>query len=133
MTYTIQSAKYANAENTAAVLLTAESGAVLVSEVDRPELWAAMLAWGTPDDYATPPAPAPSWTPLEFIERFTDAEQIAIVTAAQSNPALRLFYDKLMASLDVKADEPRLIAGMQAVVDAGLITAERRDEILAGP
>lgn len=73
-----------------------------------------------------------NWTPLEFIERFTDAEQIAIVTAAQSNPALRLFYDKLMASLRVEADEPRLVAGMQALVDASLITAERRDEIL-GP
>ncbi len=74
--------------------------------------------------------PAPRWTPLEFIERFTGAEQLAIVTAAQGNPALRLFYDKLMASLDVTADEPRVVAGMQALVDAGLITAERRAEIL---
>ena len=80
---------------------------------------------------ARDPAATPrSWTPLEFIERFTGAEQLAIVTAAQSNAALRLFYDKLMASLRIEADEPRLVAGMQALVDADLISAERRNEIL---
>lgn len=74
--------------------------------------------------------PAKSWTPLEFIERFTDEEQLAIVTAAQSNPALRLFYDKLMASLNVVADEPRLISGLSMLVAAGLLTAQRKSEIL---
>jgi hypothetical protein len=32
----------------------------------------------------------------------------------------------------VKADEPRLTTGMQALVDAGLITSARRDTILGG-
>jgi hypothetical protein len=59
MTYTIQSAAYANAEHTAAVIQTAESGAVLVSQVDTPAKWAAMLAWGTPTDYVAPPPPVP--------------------------------------------------------------------------
>ena len=54
MTYTITGAKYANAENTAAVLNTQEAGAVLVSARDTPELWAAMLTWGTPSAYESP-------------------------------------------------------------------------------
>lgn len=70
-------------------------------------------------------------TPLEFIERFTEDEQLAVVTAVMQVPALRLWYDKLMASQQVVEDDPRLAAGMQALVDSGLITAKRRDEVLS--
>lgn len=59
MPYTIQSASYANAQNTAAVIQTVEAGAVLVSAVDTPEAWAAMLQWGTPAAYQAPPEPVP--------------------------------------------------------------------------
>lgn len=59
MSYTILSARYANAENTAAVLMTLEAGAVLVSLVDTPDMWAEMLASiqpepATPTDWRTP-------------------------------------------------------------------------------
>jgi hypothetical protein len=54
MSLTIQSAAYANPENTAAVIGTAERGAVLVSTSDTPDLWASMLAWGTPSAYEAP-------------------------------------------------------------------------------
>lgn len=57
-TYTITSASYANAEHTAAVIMTREAAAVLVSERDTPDLWKAMLAWGAPQTY-TPAAPSP--------------------------------------------------------------------------
>lgn len=82
---------------------------------------------------APPPEPAPlpaSITPLQFIERFTEAEQIAIVTAAMSNPELRLWYDKLMAAQEVVFSDPRLSSGLDALVAAGLITAERKAELL---
>ena len=78
----------------------------------------------------TRPVPAPRWTPLQFIERFTEAEQIAIVTAAQSSPALRLWYDKAMASQEVVSDDPRTVAGMDALVAAGLISEARKAEVL---
>lgn len=45
MNYTIISARYANAESSAVVLLTVESGAVACSLRDRPEVWQAMQAW----------------------------------------------------------------------------------------
>lgn len=59
MTYTILSASYANTERTAAIIMTLEAGAVLTSELDRPDQWVAMLQWGTPDDYTDPPSPSP--------------------------------------------------------------------------
>jgi hypothetical protein len=52
--YTITGAKYANPDNTAAVIQTSEAGPVLVSVADKPDLWAAMLAWGTPSAYEVP-------------------------------------------------------------------------------
>jgi len=75
--------------------------------------------------------PPPVWTPLEFIERFAEAEQLAIKAASRTNDALDLWFDKLRAAQVVVADDPRTVAGMKALVDAGLITAARRDEILS--
>lgn len=43
MTYTIQSARYANPARTAAILSTAERGDVAVTIVDNPALWQEML------------------------------------------------------------------------------------------
>lgn len=133
--YTIQSAQYANAEHTAAVIQTEEAGSVLLGEVDTPDEWAAMLRWGTPTSYQLPALPAPSWSPLEFLERFTQSERIAIRQAAAGNTpeAMQLadWLDLLRASMSVVSDDARTIAGMQALVDAGLLTAGRRDEILS--
>lgn len=56
--YTILSAQLANAEGTAAVLLTQEAGAVLASAKDTPDLWAAMNASAKPTAYA-PAKPVP--------------------------------------------------------------------------
>lgn len=59
MTYTILSAEYRNAEQTAAVIKTVENGDVLIGQRDTPEAWQAMLAWGTPVEYKLPPVPVP--------------------------------------------------------------------------
>lgn len=77
------------------------------------------------------PSPAPlSTTPLQFLERFTDAEQLAIVTATMSDPVVKLWYDKLLAARDVVFADPRLSAGLDTLVSAGLITEARKAEIL---
>lgn len=71
-----------------------------------------------------------SCTPLTFINKFTDAEQLAIVTATLSVPQIKLFYDKLLASQEVVFNDPRLSAGLSALVAAGLLTQERMDVVL---
>ncbi len=81
------------------------------------------------------PTPAPQWSPLEFLERFTQAERITIRQAASGNSqgALELadWLDLLRASMAVIADDSRTVAGMQALVTAGLLTEQRKSEILA--
>lgn len=102
------------------------------ANTDRQEFdrWVAAGNTPQPADPAPPAAPR-TCTPLEFIERFTEAEQLAVVTAAMQVPALRLWYDKLMAAQQVVEDDPRLAAGIDALVSAGLITQQRRDEVMA--
>jgi hypothetical protein len=57
VSYTVISAQYANAENSAAVLQTVEAGAVLAS-AERADVWAAFQAWialgNTPAAYVAP-------------------------------------------------------------------------------
>lgn len=59
MTYTILSAGFANPEHTAAIVQTEEAGAIVASETDTPELWAAVLKVATPADYVAPSAHVP--------------------------------------------------------------------------
>jgi len=73
MIYTITSASYANAERTAAVIMTKEAAAVLVSERDTPALWEQMLAWGKPKAYAPPPPPPEPVAPAEKLAAFLNA------------------------------------------------------------
>lgn len=72
-----------------------------------------------------------TWTPLEFIEEFTDQEQAAVKTLAMSNTQIGLWYDKLLASQVVVANDERLLKGLQALVDAKVISKEKINTILA--
>lgn len=83
------------------------------------------------------PKPAPvlqhkeNLSVLAFRSRFTDAEKIAIYTAAKTNVQVQIWLDDLMAASDVNLDDSRTIAGVQALEAAGLIGAGRAAEILA--
>lgn len=52
----ILSATWANADHTAAVVVTEEAGAVAISEIDRPQLWQEFEAWVA---LGNTPAPVP--------------------------------------------------------------------------
>lgn len=45
-TLTVNSAVYANAENTAAVIFTDEAAAKAISQLDTPDLWQQLIASG---------------------------------------------------------------------------------------
>lgn len=95
----------------------------------------AYLAWlveGNRPEPADPvPEPVKVMSALEFFERFTEEEQLAIVTATMSNPAVKLWYDKLIAANEVNFSDPRLEAGLNNLVTAELITEDRKQEILS--
>ena len=70
------------------------------------------------------------YTPLQFMELFTDAEQLAIVTATMSNAAVKLWYDKMLAAQEIVRTDERVVSGMAALVAYELITQSRADEIM---
>ena len=77
------------------------------------------------------PAVYPQFTPLEMLDLFTEDEQLAVVGATMSIPAVKLWYDRLIAATFVTYEDPRTEGGLQALVDAGLLTPERKAEIAA--
>lgn len=66
---------------------------------------------------------------LEFLDLFTEAEQLAVVTATMSVPAVKLWYDRLLAAGYITIADPRTDAGLDALVNAGLLTSARKAQI----
>lgn len=103
--------------------------------VSPPELQAGEYArwaggaWEVLDGYPAKPKEYRQFTPLSVLELFTEEEQLTIVTASMSVPAVRLWYDKLIAATFVSYADPRMDTGLQTLVGAGLITQERKDAI----
>jgi hypothetical protein len=80
-----------------------------------------------------PPVPAPIriLSKLEYMNRFTDAELAGIYTAAKSIIAVEIWFEKFKLAGDINLDDPRTVAGLQAMEAAGLLVAGRASEILA--
>jgi len=82
-----------------------------------------------------PPEPEPEaypqFTPLEMLDLFTEPEQLAVVGATMSVPAVKLWYDRLLAASFVTYEDPRTEGGLQALVDAGLLDPGRKADIVA--
>ena len=69
-------------------------------------------------------------TKLEFFDRFTDAEQVAIYDAAKTVTQVQIWLDKFKLASDIDVTDPRTIAGIQALEAAGLLAAGRAAQIL---
>jgi hypothetical protein len=65
------------------------------------------------------------------MNRFTDAELAGIYTAAKSIIAVEIWFEKFKLAGDINLDDPRTVAGLQAMEAAGLLVAGRASEILA--
>lgn len=77
------------------------------------------------------PPQYPKFTALEMLDLFTEPEQLAVVNATMTNAAVKLWYDRMIAATFVTYEDPRTEGGLQALVDAGLLTAERKAKIVA--
>lgn len=71
-----------------------------------------------------------AFTPLEFLDLFSHAEQVAVVEAGMASAEIKLWYDRMLAASFITRSDPRVPAGLNALVGAGLMTAERAAEIL---
>ena len=70
-------------------------------------------------------------TPLAFFSRFTPEEQGAVMTAVQQNPILNALIVSLQLADGVVLTDPRIVAGIQALEQAGLLAEGRAQEILS--
>lgn len=67
-------------------------------------------------------------TSVEFMERFPDEVQLAV--AGSTNPVVKLWYDKLLATGEVHLDNDKLVQGLNALIGAGAITAAQANAAL---
>ena len=77
-----------------------------------------------------PPAPPKQLTSLEFLDLFTEAEQVAVATAAMQSAQVKLWYDRTLAASFITLDDPRTEAGLLSLVVAGLLTEDRKAAIV---
>lgn len=86
------------------------------------------------EDFSLPVIPAPPprtrFSSLEFLERFTEPEQIAVATATMSNAEVKLWYDKLLAAEFIDITDLRVELGIDALVSAGLLAPARKADLL---
>jgi hypothetical protein len=80
-----------------------------------------------------PAAPVKTvYTHAEFIALFTTAELTAISAAIATTPALFIWYTTMIISPSVDVTNLQAIAGINALVAAGLLTKARAAAILGG-
>lgn len=88
-----------------------------------------------PDELATftPPRPTdlPRFVPLDFLDLFTEAEQFAVAEAAMASAQVKLWYDRVLAATYITIDDPRVEAGLDALVSAGLLSPQRKAAVMA--
>jgi hypothetical protein len=101
------------------------------------ETW---LAAGNEPDPADPPPPVvKTIPPLDWMARFTAAEQAAVFGAAQSKPQVLGWIAQTAAAAQLTLDDGtgkpdgRIKAGIDGLVAAGILTPGRAAEILTPP
>lgn len=72
-------------------------------------------------------------TKLAFRNRFTQAEKIALYTAAETNIPIRVYLDDVNAATFIDLSRSDTIIGVQQLEAAGLLTQGRANEILTDP
>jgi hypothetical protein len=81
---------------------------------------------------ANPPPPRTKFSPAQFIDLFTAAEQAAIVTALPASPALFIWYSKMLTATAIDVTKADTVAAVNALAAAGVITKARAAAIVGG-
>lgn len=64
------------------------------------------------------------------LDLFTQAEQLAVVTATMTDPVVKLMYDRLLGAAFLTYEDPEVERGLQLLVSKELLTPERKAEIV---
>jgi len=92
--------------------------AVLPSEAIVPE---------AQPDY--PPVPK-QLSSLLYLDLFTEAEQLQVVTATMQSAQVKLWYDKMLAAEYITLADARTEQGLDVLVELSLLTPERKAQII---
>lgn len=111
-----------------------EDGLIIPPDPDNLD-WQDYQAWlaidGNVVDPAPTPAPATRIGAAEFLARFTDAERLAVQTAAAAAPAIALGLTMGLAVGTIGlVDDAVTAAWMASLVTAGALTDDRKTQIL---
>lgn len=66
----------------------------------------------------------------EKLDLFTREEQVKIITTTLTDPIVKLFYDRLINASYVTYEDAETEEGLTLLVEKGLITSERKVEIV---
>ena len=67
----------------------------------------------------------------EKLDLFTQAEQLAVVEATMTDPMVKLMYNRLLGATHLTYEDAETEQGLQLLVDKGLLTIERKAEIVS--
>jgi hypothetical protein len=79
----------------------------------------------------TPDELRQTWTPYQFLQRFSAAERAAVRIASQSDATAADLLMMLQSATEVVSDDPLTVAGMAYFESLGILTPARRAEILS--
>lgn len=89
----------------------------------------------TPEEMANTPPYVPQQikilSSLQFRDRFTLEEKLAIRAAAMTDHVVGLFYDESLAADFIDLDDPRVEQGVDLYISKGLVDSSRKTEILS--
>ena len=68
---------------------------------------------------------------LDFLKRLSFQERVAIETAAETDPEVRVVKQSLLAADEIRVDDPEMVAGVELYIRKGLISEERKTTILS--
>jgi len=80
----------------------------------------------------TPVIPPSRLSFLEFMDLFTNEEQLALAGAAMTDAPTKLWYDRAVGAQFIALDDERLAEGLDAMVLADIIPAARKTRVLQG-
>lgn len=77
------------------------------------------------------PATSRTFTAYQFLLRFTAEERAAFRAAAITDANVADFQQLAQAAQEVVSDDPMTVSGMNYLVSVGLLTEQRKQEILS--
>ena len=78
-----------------------------------------------------PPVTKTHFSSKTFFERYTEAEQDAVITASMTSVPIKKAYDKMWGSDFVDVTSQETIDGVDALISVGLLDASRKSDILS--